>query len=268
MKRFLSAITMAILILGSGAGASADIIAFNDFDSSSNLISGAVSPDLSGNNGFFPTDNRFDIFGITNRSAAESRNSNDLLDDSTGSYAADSFGILKTAKTDNVFAVEDLNNSDNPSGTGTASWTFDITGATNLSIFIDFAAMGDFESSNDGFEFTASIDGGPTQTLFDISVDEAIDHLYTLESGNTNTLNDPLSLNGTVIDNDFSTFFSSILGTGNVLTLTFDARGDGGSEVFAFDNIRIDASPVPVPAAVWLLGSGLVGLIGVRRKNG
>jgi hypothetical protein len=26
-------------------------------------------------------------------------------------------------------------------------------------------------------------------------------------------------------------------------------------------------SPVPVPAAVWLLGSGLLGLIGIRRRN-
>jgi|GEM_PF-4130487 len=29
----------------------------------------------------------------------------------------------------------------------------------------------------------------------------------------------------------------------------------------------IEASPVPVPAAVWLLGSGLIGLIGVRRRR-
>ena len=27
-----------------------------------------------------------------------------------------------------------------------------------------------------------------------------------------------------------------------------------------------DAAPVPVPGAVWLMGSGLVGLIGLRRK--
>ncbi len=27
------------------------------------------------------------------------------------------------------------------------------------------------------------------------------------------------------------------------------------------------ASPVPVPAAVWLFGSGLIGLVGLRRKN-
>ena len=34
-----------------------------------------------------------------------------------------------------------------------------------------------------------------------------------------------------------------------------------------FDNVRLDASPnaVPIPAAAWLLGSGLLGLVGLRR---
>ncbi|MDY6950391.1 MAG: VPLPA-CTERM sorting domain-containing protein [Thermodesulfobacteriota bacterium] len=36
----------------------------------------------------------------------------------------------------------------------------------------------------------------------------------------------------------------------------------GGSGTFL-----LDVAPVPVPAAVWLLGSGLVGLVGIRRKS-
>ncbi len=31
-------------------------------------------------------------------------------------------------------------------------------------------------------------------------------------------------------------------------------------------SLTIAATPVPIPAAVWLLGSGLIGLIGARRK--
>jgi hypothetical protein len=35
----------------------------------------------------------------------------------------------------------------------------------------------------------------------------------------------------------------------------------------AVDNLEIDQSPVPVPAAVWLLGSGPVGLLRLRRRT-
>ncbi|BBO86523.1 hypothetical protein DSCO28_70890 [Desulfosarcina ovata subsp. sediminis] len=32
-------------------------------------------------------------------------------------------------------------------------------------------------------------------------------------------------------------------------------------------NFRVTAAPVPIPAAVWLLGGGLLGLIGIRRRS-
>ena len=59
----------------------------------------------------------------------------------------------------------------------------------------------------------------------------------------------------------------------------FRSHGDGlafdiysiGSDGFT-DDVHLvagtfDFNPVPVPAAVWLLGSGLFGLIGIRRKK-
>ncbi len=39
----------------------------------------------------------------------------------------------------------------------------------------------------------------------------------------------------------------------------------GNSDRFFIDNLRTNA--VPIPGAIWLLGSGLLGLIGVRRKK-
>jgi len=33
------------------------------------------------------------------------------------------------------------------------------------------------------------------------------------------------------------------------------------------DNVNVNVSAVPVPAAVWLFGSGLAGLIGASRKK-
>ncbi|WP_319526483.1 DUF4465 domain-containing protein [uncultured Desulfosarcina sp.] len=44
------------------------------------------------------------------------------------------------------------------------------------------------------------------------------------------------------------------------------AYGMNTPAYFAMDDLEINA--VPVPAAVWLLGSGLLGLIGIRRRNG
>jgi hapalindole H/12-epi-hapalindole U/12-epi-fischerindole U synthase len=39
-----------------------------------------------------------------------------------------------------------------------------------------------------------------------------------------------------------------------------------GIDELDFDNIRLDATPVPVPPSLWLLGSGLVGLVVLRKK--
>ncbi|MBL0714363.1 MAG: VPLPA-CTERM sorting domain-containing protein [Desulfosarcina sp.] len=43
------------------------------------------------------------------------------------------------------------------------------------------------------------------------------------------------------------------------------AYGMNTPAYFAMDNL--EANPVPVPAAVWLLGSGLIGLVGIRRRK-
>jgi hypothetical protein len=59
-------------------------------------------------------------------------------------------------------------------------------------------------------------------------------------------------------------------GLGNVV-LTFEFTSDGSitDQGVIFDNILIDGtvSSVPIPAAAWLFGSGLIGLIGVARRR-
>jgi hypothetical protein len=51
------------------------------------------------------------------------------------------------------------------------------------------------------------------------------------------------------------------------LFIYFNGESGSANQV-AIDNIQVynTAAPVPVPAAVWLLGTGLVGLIGIRRR--
>ena len=46
---------------------------------------------------------------------------------------------------------------------------------------------------------------------------------------------------------------------------TDDDAGLGARDEFGLDNISVSA--IPVPAAVWLFGSGLIGLIGIARRK-
>jgi hypothetical protein len=48
-----------------------------------------------------------------------------------------------------------------------------------------------------------------------------------------------------------------------IKSIALDATGDGA---WGIDTIEY-GSPVPIPEALWLLGSGLLGLIGLRRRR-
>lgn len=53
------------------------------------------------------------------------------------------------------------------------------------------------------------------------------------------------------------------------LVLNFSAAGLQGlaDESWGLDNVQVAVAPVPVPPAVWLFGSGLLGLIGIARRR-
>ena len=56
------------------------------------------------------------------------------------------------------------------------------------------------------------------------------------------------------------------VGTAAVRFQVLTTGGGGGAA--RFDGAYLDrAAPVPVPAAIWLLGSAMIGMIGMRRKN-
>lgn len=144
-----------------------------------------------------------------------------VLDDSL-TFSSDSLGIIKTGNANVFFGATDTENGDN-SGPVSATWVFDISGASNLGLSIDMGAMGDFESS-DSFQWTYSIDGSAILTAFSSSVDEAGSHAYTLDDGDSFVLNDPMLMQGTILDNDLTTFSVSIAGEGSALTVTLTAQ--------------------------------------------
>jgi hypothetical protein len=60
---------------------------------------------------------------------------------------------------------------------------------------------------------------------------------------------------------------SDIISNAGFITIPFTLKpGDEGSVYFNVTASADASQPVPIPAAVWLLGSGLVGLAGFRRK--
>lgn len=51
------------------------------------------------------------------------------------------------------------------------------------------------------------------------------------------------------------------------LRMKYEGRGAHGiSPAFYFNEIDFYGDPVPIPSAIWLLGSGLIGIVGIRKK--
>ncbi|MEO0728473.1 MAG: lamin tail domain-containing protein, partial [Bacteroidota bacterium] len=215
------------------------VIASQDFDTPLNLNSQMIDPDGSA------FSSAGDMFDVRNESSslpfAISDDSVDASCRGNAAFPTDNQGFITCSYPDgNFFGVVDLDNNDNPDGMGTVDWAFQIDDATDLAVSIDMAAMGDFENSSDIYNFSYSFDNVNFTPLFSSSVDEAGDQTYTLEDGDMFTLDDPLQMNGIILNEAFQTFTGSLTGTGAVLYLHFEATNDGGAEAFAFDNIVIE----------------------------
>ena len=65
-----------------------------------------------------------------------------------------------------------------------------------------------------------------------------------------------------------STFTDESLPAGDIASSMTFTLGSGGNSQYWIQGGQFELQPVPVPAAVWLLGSGLVGVLGLSRKFG
>jgi hypothetical protein len=231
--------------VGDGGGLIRTMIAKDDFDAPVNLTSFVQSPTpttLTGSRGF----REYDASMVPDDGIPFA-----LIDESSSTFPTDQQGIINTGeKTDSWFGVAGTVHASNPNpgGLATATWEFNVAGASGLEVSIDMGAMGNFEESGagaDSFDWTYSLDGGAFLPLFTSSVDEDGTKDYTLASGTViANVPDPLQMTNTAnetieLSNVLETITSAIVGVGNTLTIKLDAIASGIDDPYAFDNIVV-----------------------------
>ena len=270
--------TMVALIMLPAIANSAVLVAMDDMDGGTLNRIGATIPALDGGPG--------DYLGIGSRNGWPQGFPSpgvpfSIADDSVFGYSndgapfpGDNEGIYgeNSNLDNNYFAISD---SDEFEIDQVAAWSFDITGYTELTLFID---MGGVSSPSSGgysldtdVKFTVQIDGGAVQTAFDLNpVDPGfVQRLMddgtqsgggrVLEVVGDNTVTKYLAEDGSAAGNTFldktppsgpgagnlDSFGTPITGTGSVLLLTMTCNFP--FEAMVFDNIRIEGRVDPTP---------------------
>ncbi len=160
----------------------------------------------------------------------------------TGSFSASGFAL--TLDDDGVGAAEDITG-----GTFDLSATIDAAGSLSggmLSIGGTVASLG----FNSGTLLTGNLTafgfpnagGDPLEFLFDVTSGEAASLYGSVPGG--------IILSATGFTGNFNADFDNLIGG-------ITGTGSGVADV----------APVPLPAAVWLFGAGLLGLVGLGRNR-
>lgn len=134
---------------------------------------------------------------------------------------------------------------------------FDPTGRVGLAAGVDTI------EKNWNLDDSTNVSGGTVTGLFEpwtTGTSTSLKKLGTLPPAQSST-------GSILVDNGSGGWDGTLVSTGNV----GNAWGSGFTGIIYNEEFNVTVTPnaIPVPAAVWLFGSGLVGLVGVarRRKN-
>ncbi|MEM9915143.1 MAG: PEP-CTERM sorting domain-containing protein [Planctomycetota bacterium] len=228
-KASLTAVLLGAALALPAAGQ--DVIGFDDFDGGGDSLTRVFSVDNTPNNGAFVTPTGFfgpffDRFGIMDQSigvggtASEASVPFDFLDATLTGVPDDRLGIFESTDIDNFVGIADLENGNNLSGTGSVTWTYDISGYENINVAMDWAAVGNF-TADDNFQLSASIDGGPAELIMDGAGSPGTSYTVTMEDGTEH--------------NSFENIFFD-LGTWTILT----SGGPFGTITYSDDDVDQD----------------------------
>ena len=149
-----------------------------------------------------------------------------------GNDAVSSFASLRLAHLANGswrVSVRELNNADDPSG-----WTSMTIATSAFGFYLGTATQGTFFS------------GTPLNA-------DGQDHLFAYAGTGTQFSGGPLS--------------GEVFALQDYILAWEDLLGGGDRDYQDFIAVVQDVTPVPLPTAVWLFASGLIGLVGVARRR-
>ncbi len=155
-----------------------------------------------------------------------------------------------------TFSTEDFSDAVLNAGVSVVSDSGNVVGGEWSDLVVPGGASTTFSFSQGIFGFGGDWDlAGPGGQGTGIAI------TLTLLAGGTEILTTEIPRD---TSNTFWGFVTNIAFTDVLLTAGTQVSG---VETFTMDNmVYSSASPVPVPAAVWLFGSGVLGLLGFRRK--
>ena len=152
------------------------------------------------------------------------------------------------------------------STTGTASTGLASASVFDNSMYAGYTGVGNGSGAGAGMYWTA-----PADTTFRV----VFGYTITNPLGNNNTSFVVSGLNPSTYDVLFNIITYSGSGNfdqtlslkaGEQLSIMANAVGPDGNGGLAVNLTNLDVSAVPIPGAVYLLGPGLVGLVGLRRR--
>ena len=251
MKRFLSLLAV-FLVVGIVSTAKANIIAYTSFEEP-DLFSGYYTDTLDKStdhallsNADQPVVNYTSIGGELGFSSYYTNTRGDV-----GLTDGDYVGVTNYTPTTIVSYTDGTQGFEMQDADGMMTLTLDTVDLTG---YMDTSVSLDLFVNETGWET------GSAQDIIRVYV--TMNDGMAIDLLNTGTSDiDDLGIE------DYWMTFSLDLSGYTSATLSIALDSNAAAEAIYVDNVVFEGSPVPIPAALWLMGSGLVGLISIRRKK-